>query len=383
MVGTVSQKPSQFASPERAELVQVEQDSTYFERYPMLVEVLNGVPDVLMVVNKHRQIIFANYLVLERIGIRAARSIIGMRPGEVVNCIHAKNDTGGCGTSKACSTCGAIKAILLSMKGKSNQQECRIMQADGGALDFSVSASPINVGDERFSVVTLHDISHEKRRRALERIFFHDLLNSASVLHGFLDLLDEVDDPTQRQEYVKHMRDSAKRLVGEINAQKQLSAAENNELQPKFMVLDSVTLLREVMLQYARQELAQDRRIEVATHSQPVAFLSDYTLLGRVLGNLVKNALEASNPGDTVTLYCGTSTDGGVEFSVNNPQVMPERVKLQVFQRSFSTKGQGRGLGTYSVKLLTERYLHGKASFTSEEDSGTTFTVSYPIDPND
>jgi len=49
-----------------------------------------------------------------------------------------------------------------------------------------------------------------------------------------------------------------------------------------------------------------------------------------------------------------------------------------VFQRSFSTKGKGRGLGTYSIKLLTERYLKGTASFTSTETDGTTFQISLP-----
>jgi signal transduction histidine kinase len=49
-----------------------------------------------------------------------------------------------------------------------------------------------------------------------------------------------------------------------------------------------------------------------------------------------------------------------------------------MFQRSFSTKGAGRGLGSYSVKLLSERYLNGKVSFTSSEDEGTTFIARYP-----
>ncbi len=48
-----------------------------------------------------------------------------------------------------------------------------------------------------------------------------------------------------------------------------------------------------------------------------------------------------------------------IEFWVHNHAVMPESVQRQVFQRSFTTKGRGRGLGTYSVKLLTERYLEG------------------------
>ncbi len=56
---------------------------------------------------------------------------------------------------------------------------------------------------------------------------------------------------------------------------------------------------------------------------------------------------------------------------------MPEDARLQVFQRSFSTKGPGRGLGTYRIRLLTEKYLKGRVSFATGPE-GTTFTAEYP-----
>ena len=57
---------------------------------------------------------------------------------------------------------------------------------------------------------------------------------------------------------------------------------------------------------------------------------------------------------------------------------MPKDVKLQIFQRSFSTKGIGRGIGTYSMKLITEQYLKGTISFVSNGAVGTTFTLRIP-----
>ena len=64
---------------------------------------------------------------------------------------------------------------------------------------------------------------------------------------------------------------------------------------------------------------------------------------------------------------------------MHNPSVMPRDIQLQVFQRSFSTKGSGRGLGTYSVRLFTEKYLGGSISFRSAEGEGTTFRVTLPL----
>jgi signal transduction histidine kinase len=113
--------------------------------------------------------------------------------------------------------------------------------------------------------------------------------------------------------------------------------------------------------------------------SPDVSFRSDRAIVSRVLGNLLKNAVEASQAGEMVSLGCAPA-DGGVEFQVHNRGVIPPDVAAQLFQRSFSTKGSGRGLGTYSVKLLTERYLQGHASVVSTEQGGTTFRVWYPRD---
>ncbi|MBW1783058.1 MAG: sensor histidine kinase, partial [Deltaproteobacteria bacterium] len=82
--------------------------------------------------------------------------------------------------------------------------------------------------------------------------------------------------------------------------------------------------------------------------------------------------------GGVVTMGAGREDDRVVLW-VHNESAMPKSSQLQVFQRSFSTKGKGRGLGTYSIKLLTERYLNGSASFTSTEAEGTTFQISLPL----
>ena len=65
-------------------------------------------------------------------------------------------------------------------------------------------------------------------------------------------------------------------------------------------------------------------------------------------------------------------------FWVHNPGHMDPSVQHQVFRRFFSTKGPGRGLGTYSIKLLAEEYLGGRVSLDSSPERGTTFVLSLP-----
>jgi len=111
--------------------------------------------------------------------------------------------------------------------------------------------------------------------------------------------------------------------------------------------------------------------------SGPFVVATDKVLLKRVLGNLVKNALEASVEGQAVSL--AFQNQSAPVFRVHNQAAMPDVVCLQVFRRSFSTKSPvGRGIGTYSAKLITEHYLGGSLSFTSSEEDGTSFFVTLP-----
>jgi sensor histidine kinase regulating citrate/malate metabolism len=66
-----------------------------------------------------------------------------------------------------------------------------------------------------------------------------------------------------------------------------------------------------------------------------------------------------------------------VEFQVRNQGTIPHVVRLQIFQRSFSTKGPARGLGTYSMKLFAE-YLKGNVWFETSPEAGTTFFLRVP-----
>jgi signal transduction histidine kinase len=111
-----------------------------------------------------------------------------------------------------------------------------------------------------------------------------------------------------------------------------------------------------------------------------VIFVSDVKLLGRVLCNMIKNALEASDKDEEVMIGCRVHDDK-IRFSVHNSKPIAPDVQLSIFQRSFSTRGVGRGWGTYSMKLLSENILNGKVYFESNPEDGTTFYAEYPLNP--
>jgi signal transduction histidine kinase len=103
----------------------------------------------------------------------------------------------------------------------------------------------------------------------------------------------------------------------------------------------------------------------------------DAVLLRRILVNMVKNAVEASGRGDDIRIGFKDET-GGLTIWVWNPAVMGEETKRRVFERSYSTKGRGRGLGTYGMRLSAERYLGGTIRFQSAHGEGTRFELWLP-----
>ncbi len=348
---------------------------------PSLVLLLEALPDYVLILNQERQVLAANTLLLQAFGLGDGTELLGKRPGEALGCIFSREGEYGCGSGTHCTVCGALHSILESQRQSSAvNYECHVTldRKGGEALDLEVISTPALVDGMHLTVCVLKDISAEKRRDLLERVFFHDVLNTAGGIYGIASLLQQGDvlEPAKDKEYRQWLVDLIERLIDEINQQKKLLAAELGEFRPELGVVDVAELLGQVQALYASHDVAIDRQLVLGNVSQ-ATILSDPSILRRILGNLVKNALEACEPGEIVTMAVAETAEW-LTFSVHNPGVIPAAVQLQLFQRSFSTKGEGRGIGTYSIKLFGERYLHGKVGFVSKEPEGTTFTFSLP-----
>jgi signal transduction histidine kinase len=373
---------TQFASAERAGAAELDRQRRHFSDAWFFGEVMHYVPEMVLILNRERQVVYANRAALAGAGALDLNAVVGLRPGEAFRCIHSSETPGGCGTTVFCRYCGAVGAILQSQKGRFAVEECRLtVEREGAeeALDLRVWASPMTVEGETFTFFVMGDIADEKRRNVLERIFLHDLTNTASALNGLLELLEfPALDAEMRDDYTRRVGTLSSRILDEIEAHRQLLAAEHNELRTDPRPMESQAFLAEILGTYDRPDLLDGRVLKIAEDTMPVMFVSDRALLGRVVGNMVKNAIEASVPGETVVMGC-RAENASVSLWVRNPTYMPENVRAQVFGRSFSTKGAGRGLGTYSMKYLTEKYLGGHIAFTSTEAEGTTFTATYPV----
>jgi signal transduction histidine kinase len=371
------------APAERAAPADLHAARTAFLRDGLALAVIEGLPDPVMVLNRQRQIIAGNSALLALVGLTSWEHVLGLRPGEAAHCIRHAEGPGGCGTGLSCLNCGAVDAVLKCFASRAPvAQECRLqVQRAAGttALDVLVRANPVALADFDLAVVVFRDISAEKRRRVLERVFLHDVLNNVSKIGSLAYLLEQPDtDAATAAEYMRYLQQLAMEMAEEIHGHRELLAAEQGHLEVKSADVPAADILEQVVASYQHHELARGRVLRRG-RAERVVLHTDAGLLRRVLGNLVKNALEATPTGGVVTVGAEADTSE-VTFFVHNPGFIPEDIQGQIFQRSFTTKeGEGRGVGTHSVKLLTERYLGGRAAFTSTETDGTRFTVTLPL----
>lgn len=373
-----------FAPPERMAEAEVAELRRFIEESPLFQAILESIDGYLMILNPQRQVLAANRELLDALGIETPSPVVGNRPGEALHCIHAPEGPSGCGTARACSTCGTVLAILTSQQeGKSSTNEClaTVRQDDHtAALEFRVRSTPVRVGGHDFTVLVFNDISGDKRREALERTFFHDILNTLGGLMGWGSLLQSMDG-LDAKEAAGRIVDLSKRLQREIEDQRRLLEAERGTLEMSEETIPVRDVLETMAAVFAAHDAAKGKHLDTGEVGPEETITTDRSLLLRVLTNMTKNAFEAIREGETVRLRY-ERREGRPVFSVRNPGAIPEKVALRIFQRSFSTKaGKGRGIGTYSIKLFGERYLGGEVGFESNEETGTVFFIKLPAKP--
>jgi len=362
----------------RADITSVRHDSETLGKTGLIDHISQVVPSAMMVLNKERQVVFKNQQLMDLLATSSNDDVLGKRPGELLDCVHAFKNSEGCGTSTYCRQCGALRAVKASWKEKSGaKQDCTIKTGSGAEYEFDLHASHYPGNGREYTLVTAHDKGNRKRLEVLERIFLHNVNNILLVISGKADLLACTENKEEIAGFVEDIRDAAVELKREITSHRKLIEAENGDLSLKIECgISSLELVDELANMYARRRpnSPELQRGEC----DDFVLTTDRSLLLRILYSMVNNAAESSSNPGTVSVCCFQDDSSGV-FSVRYPDFMPRTTQHQIFQRSFSAEGRERGIETYSMKLIGEKYLGGKVWFSTSGKKGTTFFISVPL----
>lgn len=224
----------------------------------------------------------------------------------------------------------------------------------------------------------------DKLREDVEQITRHDIktpllgvLSGITYLEGYTTL-----DPEQK-ELLDDMRHAANTGMDLISRSLDLYKMETGAYEYAPADVNILSVCRRVADDLADLARQMGVTMEVLFGDRPLTredalnLSVEENLFYAVLANLVKNGIEASEFGDTVSMR--VAADGEFSVAVHNRAPVPEAVRTHFFDK-YATAGKrtGTGLGTYSARLMVE-VMGGRIDMDSSEEGGTTVTVALPL----
>lgn len=214
-------------------------------------------------------------------------------------------------------------------------------------------------------------------REDMERVARHDLKTPLNSIQAAARLLH--DDPRlapDQRELVDVLQHAGRRMLEMVNLSLGLFKMEMDsyDLRPQPVNLREVVTRVLVDLHSHAQAAGVTLHLQGSAHAA-VYVRGEEPLCYSIVANLVKNAIEASDPGEQVaiTLRAGTP----VALSVHNPAMVPPGIIDRFFDKYVTAKSGGTGLGTYSARLMA-RAQNGELQLRTDPDAGTTLTLTLP-----
>ncbi len=345
----------------------------------LLRNLMDNLPQHVMLLNPERQIIYLNASLREFARENGSQVTAGMHPGELLSCDHSLAAENGCGTALTCRTCGALSSILAALEGTSGSNECRIIRKRDNrltALDLRVWATPVAIENNRCVMVLITDVTAEKRLQQLEGKFLHDIKNTALSINYLTTLLQ--DENISIEETRNGLQTASDRLLDEITHKQLLYDAEHGHLEP----VAERCHLAPLMELLATRHSAASPGIQIARNSNHASsadgIITDNALLTLVIDNLLENALAAAPDVGEITLSYSCHSEAVIDCLLRGPD-LPEG-QNPIKGHPAHAMATGKGISAYCINLLIERYLHGSVSFGTAAGSGTLFRLSLPLD---
>jgi PAS domain S-box-containing protein len=284
----------------------------------------------------------------------------------------------------------AVEFIAATLREGRAAAEYRLIARDGHVVWIRDEAVLIRDEDGRPRWVQgiLIDIDERKQlermREDLIEMVIHDLRAPTSTATMTLDLLldpaREVLTPEQQNEWLRNARRAAGRILELVNTLLDVSQLESGQmpLQREPVVLEH--LAAEAC--QAQAPLAGQKDLQLvnaAPAALPRAWV-DPRLIGRVLQNLINNAIKFTPAGGAIRVEA--AVEGAeppmlrVSVQDSGPGI-PAEIQSRLFQKFARGQqpGHGSGLGLAFCRLVVEAH-GGRIWAESEPGQGSTFSFT-------
>lgn len=362
---------------------QKEQLQRQFTETKKFKQAVDSSTDAIFMTDKNAHIIYANHA-WEKLNGYELKEVLGKNPNIIKS---GKTDEGIYEKMwEVISKGGVFFTESLINKNKRGEE-----------YEAQLTIYPIKEGDQvMFFVGAEQDITErkiiERSKTEFVSIASHQLRTPLTTINLFAEMIEKGDAGKlnkKQQEYIYQVRHSIKRMIALVNDLLNVSRIETGRLMisPKLAYLEDI--IEDVIKECGF--LAKDKVCKIefkrAKTKMPEVMV-DGNLLHQVLHNLVVNAITYSSPERcqiSVTLSRRVKENDYLISIKDNGIGVPEDAKPKLFRKFFrgdnaiKTTSDGTGLGLYLVKMvMTES--GGNIWFESEENKGSIFYVSIPLD---
>jgi signal transduction histidine kinase len=225
------------------------------------------------------------------------------------------------------------------------------------------------------SAVQLAQSEREAAWREMAKQVAHEIKNPLTPMRLTVQSFERRFDANDPQINTK-IKEYSNTLIQQIDTMSSIASAFSNFADMPAQQSEILNVNQVVKLGL---DIFRERNIAFAKADQDIFAKFDRTQLIRVVTNLVKNAIQATKMVELPKIMVDVTTqDDRVKITVmDNGIGITQENKPKVFQPKFTTKTSGMGLGLAMVKNILEMH-RGSITFVSEENKGTTFTVTFP-----
>jgi signal transduction histidine kinase/ligand-binding sensor domain-containing protein/DNA-binding response OmpR family regulator len=232
--------------------------------------------------------------------------------------------------------------------------------------------------------------NHLQKKHSADKIRFfintaHDLRTPVSLIESPLKNLESEKGYTKNGLYYLRLAQSNVQRLSEMITQ--ILDFDKFDSKKSSIVLSFINLNTYLLEKISLFQLLADEKQVMLKHSIPKEEINisfDIDNLDKILNNLFSNAIKYTQRGGQIELTLSTNEKFWI-LSISDTGIgIPRKEQKHLFnlyyraENAINTRKPGSGLGLIMVQNLVKMH-GGKISFTSQENIGSTFTLTFPM----
>ena len=226
------------------------------------------------------------------------------------------------------------------------------------------------------SVKKLSKSNKEQAWREMAKQVAHEIKNPLTPMRLSIQSFQRNFDKND-SEFKSRLDEFSKTLIQQIDTMSTIASAFSNFAEMPAQQGEKINIIETTKLAL---KIFKENYIVFSSEFEDLQVRIDRTQMVRIITNLIKNALEACEliKEPKVQVIIEKKKKEVLISVIDNGEGISKELKNKIFEPKFTTKTSGMGLGLGMVKNLVDSY-DGRISVRSKIDTGTTFSITFPL----